>query len=236
MSQSFPQSSAALRAEIIATCRRMNDSGVNQGTSGNVSVRTGENGFLVTPSGIPYHVMTPDQIVDMRFDGSYYGPCRPTSEWRFHRDILAARRDIDTVIHTHSMFCSTISCMRMDIPALHYMVAAAGGDNIRCAEYATFGSQELSDNALKALEGRRACLLANHGVIVLGSGLEKTLSVLVEVETIAAQYWRTLAIGAPAILDADEMNRIHELFKTYGSQSAVDGELRCCGLEAPEPA
>lgn len=234
MSQSSPQSSATLRADIIATCCRMNDTGVNQGTSGNVSVRTGDNSFLVTPSGIPYHDMTPEQIVDMRFDGAYYGPCRPTSEWRFHRDILAVRDDIDTIIHTHSMFCATISCMRRDIPALHYMIAAAGGDNIRCAEYATFGSQELSDNALKALEGRRACLLANHGVIVLGKGLAKTLSLLVEVETIAAQYWRALAIGSPTVLDRDEMSRILDLFKTYGSQSAVDGDLRCCGLVAPE--
>ncbi|WP_370675976.1 class II aldolase/adducin family protein [Pleomorphomonas sp. PLEO] len=223
----------ALRTEIIATCREMNASGVNQGTSGNVSVRIGEGRFLVTPTGIPYAGMTEDQIVEMTFDGTYYGPCRPTSEWRFHRDILLHRPDIDTVIHTHSMFSTVISCLRRDIPAVHYMVAAAGGENIRCAEYATFGSQALSDHALKALEGRLACLLANHGLIVLGANLKKAYSLLVEVETIAAQYWRALAIGAPVILDNAEMQNVFAMFKVYGRQDAADSDLRCGGLAAP---
>ncbi|PIO97221.1 class II aldolase/adducin family protein [Pleomorphomonas carboxyditropha] len=223
----------ALRTEIIETCREMNASGVNQGTSGNVSVRIGDGRFLVTPTGIPYAGMTEDQIVEMTFDGIYYGPCRPTSEWRFHRDILLHRPDIDTVIHTHSMFSTVISCLRRDIPAVHYMVAAAGGENIRCADYATFGSQALSDHALTALEGRLACLLANHGLIVLGANLRKALALLVEVETIAAQYWRALAVGTPVILDSAEMQNVFDMFKVYGRQDVADPELRCGGAIAP---
>ncbi len=223
----------ALRTEIINTCREMNASGVNQGTSGNVSVRVGKDRFLVTPTGIPYSDMTEEQIVEMTFDGTYYGPCRPTSEWRFHRDILLRRSDIDTIIHTHSMFSTVISCLRRDIPAVHYMVAAAGGENIRCAEYATFGSQALSDHALTALEGRLACLLANHGLIVLGSSLKKAYSLLVEVETIAAQYWRTLAVGTPVILDSAEMQNVFAMFKVYGRQDVADTDLRCGGPVAP---
>lgn len=223
----------ALRTEIIATCRQMNASGVNQGTSGNVSVRIGNDRFLVTPTGIPYADMTEDQIVEMTLEGTYYGPCRPTSEWRFHRDVLLHRPDIDTVIHTHSMFSTVISCLRRDIPAVHYMVAAAGGENIRCADYATFGSQALSDNALRALEGRLACLLANHGLIVLGANLKKAYSLLVEVETIAAQYWRTLAIGSPVLLDSAEMQNVFAMFKVYGRQDVADADLRCGGLAAP---
>ncbi|WP_245585320.1 class II aldolase/adducin family protein [Pleomorphomonas koreensis] len=227
------RSHLALRTEIIRTCRDMNASGVNQGTSGNVSVRIGDGRFLVTPTGIPYADMTEDQIVEMTFDGTYYGPCRPTSEWRFHRDILQRRTDIDTVIHTHSMFSTVISCLRRDIPAVHYMVAAAGGEDIRCAEYATFGSQALSDHALKALEGRLACLLANHGLIVLGADLRRALSLLVEVETIAAQYWRTLAVGTPVILDSAEMQKVFAMFKVYGRQDVGDSDLVCGGLTPP---
>ncbi|WP_206365477.1 class II aldolase/adducin family protein [Siculibacillus lacustris] len=224
-----------LRAEIIATCRHMNDIGINQGTSGNVSVRVGDR-ILLTPSGIPYGDMRDEQIVEMTFDGTYYGPCRPTSEWRFHRDILARRPDIDTIIHTHSMFSTTLSCLRRDIPAVHYMIAAAGGDSIRCADYATFGSQALSDHALTALEGRYACLLANHGMIVLGADLKKAMALLVEVETIAAQYWRALQVGEPVILDSEEMRRVIDLFKTYGRQDAADAGLRHGGLSAPAVA
>jgi L-fuculose-phosphate aldolase len=221
-----------LRAEIIETCRHINAIGLNQGTSGNISVRVG-NRILLTPSGIPYDDMTIDQIVEMDFDGVYYGPCRPTSEWRFHRDILASRPEAGTVIHTHSMFSTTIACLRRDIPALHYMIAMAGGDSIRCADYATFGSKALSEAALKALQGRSACLLANHGLIVLGPTLKKTMALAVEVETLAAQYWRTLQAGSATILDKQEMSTVLDLFKTYGRQDAKDSDLTYGGLAAP---
>lgn len=225
-------SHVALRREIIDTCRHINAIGLNQGTSGNISVRIGER-ILLTPSGLPYDDMTPEQIVEMDFNGTYYGPCRPTSEWRFHRDILASRPDVDTVIHTHSMFSTTIACLHQDIPALHYMIAMAGGDSIRCAEYATFGSEELSKAALVALKDRKACLLANHGLIVLGATLKKTLALAVEVETLAEQYWRALQCKTPAILDQEEMSRVLELFKTYGRQDAKDSQLTHGGLAAP---
>ncbi|MBS1183149.1 MAG: Ribulose-5-phosphate 4-epimerase [Proteobacteria bacterium] len=217
---------AALRSEIIATCRRMDAIGLNQGTSGNVSVRIASDRFLVTPTGIPYDVMTEDEIAEVTFDGAYSGPRRPSSEWRFHRDILLRRPDVDTVIHTHAMFSTTIACQRLQIPAFHYMIASAGGSSIRCADYATFGSQELADNALTALEGRRACLLANHGVIATGEGLAAALGLLVEVETLAAQYWRVLQLGKPIVLDDAEMAKVVELFKSYGRQDAPDDDLR----------
>lgn len=216
----------ALRRDIIATCRRLDVIGLNQGTSGNVSVRIADDRFLVTPTGIPYDVMIEDEIAEVTFDGAYHGPRRPSSEWRFHRDILASRPDVDTVIHTHSMFSTTIACQRLEIPAFHYMIAVAGGNSILCADYATFGTQQLADNVLKALEGRRACLLANHGVIATGQGLAAALGLLVEVETLAAQYWRALQLGEPITLDDAEMAKVVELFKTYGRQDTPDDELR----------
>jgi L-fuculose-phosphate aldolase len=221
-----------LRIDIINTCRHINAIGLNQGTSGNISVRAGQR-ILLTPSGLPYDDMVPEQIVEMDFDGTFYGSCRPTSEWRFHRDILASRPDVDTVIHTHSMFSTTLACLRRDIPALHYMIAVAGGDSIRCAEYATFGSQELSRVALAALADRKACLLANHGLIVLGSTLKKTVALAVEVETLAEQYWRALQCTAPVILDKPEMSKVLGLFETYGTQNAKDSGLIHGGMTAP---
>lgn len=205
----------ALRREIVATCRRMNELGINQGTSGNVSARV-RGGLLITPSGMPYDAMTPDCIVALAPDGAVKGTGRPSSEWRFHVDILAARPDIDAVVHTHSVHATALSCLRRDIPAFHYMVAAAGGDTIRCARYATFGTQLLSDNALAALDGRRACLLANHGVIATGRDLDSALALAVEVETLAHQYLLALQTGKPVILSAAEMRRVLKKFASYG--------------------
>lgn len=207
----------ALRETMIATARRMNAAGLNQGTSGNLSQRV-EGGFLLTPTGMDYESLQPEDIVFMRMDGSHEGRRRPSSEWRFHRDILASRPEAGAVLHAHSMFCTTLACLRRPIPAFHYMISAAGGDSIRCAEYATFGTEELSRNALVALEGRKACLLANHGMIVLGADLARALKLAVEVETLAAMYWRTLQVGEPVLLDEAEMARVIEKFKTYGQQ------------------
>lgn len=207
----------ALRETMIATARRMNAAGLNQGTSGNLSQRV-EGGLLLTPTGMDYESLQPEDIVFMRMDGSHEGRRRPSSEWRFHRDILASRPEAGAVLHAHSMFCTTLACLRRPIPAFHYMISAAGGDSIRCAEYATFGTEELSRNALVALEGRKACLLANHGMIVLGADLARALKLAVEVETLAAMYWRTLQVGEPVLLDEAEMARVIEKFKTYGQQ------------------
>ena len=210
---------AELRCAIIACARRMNEVGLNQGTSGNLGVRV-DGGFLVTPTGMDYAALKPDDIVLMRFDGRHEGRRLPSSEWRFHRDILAARSDVDVVLHAHSMFAPTLACLRRDIPAFHYMVAVAGGRDIRCAPYATYGTEELSRHAVEALKGRTACLLANHGLIALGENLAATLKLAVEVETLAAMYWRTLQVGETALLDAKEMTRVLKKFSTYGKQPA----------------
>ncbi len=194
----------------------MNDLGINQGSAGNISVRVPE-GMLITPSGMPYEELVPEDIVVMPWDGKIKAGSRsPSSEWRFHRDILKQRPEVGAVVHTHAMFCTTLACLGLDIPAFHYMVAVAGGDSIRCAPYATFGSQDLSDRALEALDERQACLLANHGMIALGSDLNKALAMAVEVETLAAQYWRALQIGKPQLLLSEEMAVVLEKFAHYG--------------------
>lgn len=205
------------RQALIATARRMNALGINQGKSGNLSRRI-RGGFLVTPTGMAYDALEPADIVPMRFDGTYRGKRLPSSEWRFHRDILAARPEVNAVIHTHAMFATTLACLGRDIPPFHYMIAVAGGDTIRCAPYATFGTEELSRHAVMALRDRRACLLANHGMIALGADLDSALALAVEVETLAAMYWRALQVGKPKLLGRAEMKRVIEKFRTYGQQ------------------
>ncbi|KAA0676684.1 class II aldolase/adducin family protein [Roseomonas genomospecies 6] len=202
-------SHAAQRRSIIDTCLAMNGAGINQGASGNLSVRV-EDGFLITPSSLPYDETTPEDIVEMGFDGTYVGRRRPSSEWRFHRDILKARPDADVVLHAHSTFATALAVHGRGIPSFHYMVALAGGDSIRCAPYATFGTQELSDHAVAALDGRLACLLANHGMIVLGKTLKGALALAVEVETLARQYLYAHLLGEPVILPPEEIERVAE--------------------------
>jgi L-fuculose-phosphate aldolase len=197
----------AIRREMIDTCLRMNASGINQGTSGNLSVRDGDS-FLITASGLGYDAMQPEDIMRMEFDGSYEGPHRPSSEWRFHRDILRERQDVNVVLHCHSVFATTLACHHKPIPAFHYMVGVAGGTTIRCSRYATFGTQALSDAALEALEGRLACLLGQHGQITLGTSLGKALWLAVEVETLARMYVHALTLGNPPVLSDDEMARV----------------------------
>jgi len=207
----------ALRREIIATCLAMNARGINQGTSGNISARV-EEGLLITPSGVPYDEMKPGDIVPMRLDGSHAAKLKPSSEWRFHTSILAARPEVGAVVHTHSMFATTLGCCGLEIPAVHYMIAAAGGSSVPCVPYITYGTQELADATLKALKDRNACLLANHGMIVVGPTLKKAMWLAVEVETLAAQYWRALQIGKPNILSEAQVQIVIEKFKTYGQQ------------------
>jgi L-fuculose-phosphate aldolase len=208
---------------MIATARKMNAAGLNQGTSGNLSVRV-EEGFLLTPTGMDYDALVPEDLVLMRFDGPPEGRRRPSSEWQLHRDILASRPEVGAVLHAHPMFCTTLACLRRGIPAFHYMVAAAGGTDVRCAPYATFGTEELARGALAALDGRKACLMANHGMLALGADLAGAFKLAVEVETLAAMYWRALQVGEPVILDGAEMARVLEKFKTYGQQPGPDGE------------
>lgn len=205
-----------LRKQIIATALKMNALGINQGTSGNLSARARDGGFFITPSGLPYEECLSSDIVHVEMDGHFEGLHAPSSEWRIHRDILKTRKDAEAIIHVHSPMATSLACLHRDIPAFHYMVAVAGGPDIRCAPYATFGTQALSDHALKALDGRRACLLANHGMIALGDSLQKALALAVEVEALAGQYWRCLKVGKPVLLDAEEMDRVLEKFKNYG--------------------
>ena len=220
-----------LREGIIRTALEMNARGINQGTSGNVSARI-EDGFLITPSGVPYEELKPEDIVEMGWDATYVGR-RPSSEWRFHRDILKHRPDMAAIVHTHSCFATTLAVHGLDIPAFHYMVATAGGATIRCAAYATFGTQALSDNALKALEGRDACLLAHHGVIALGKTLAKALSLAVEVENLARMYVHAHAFGPPPVLPDDEMARVMEQMRRKGYGGAAGpGDA---AADAPRP-
>lgn len=204
-----------LRAQIIDTCRRMEASGLNRGTSGNVSCRDGDH-FLVTPSGVPVEKMTPAGIVAVAFDGHVIGPGKPSSEWHFHRDILQSRPDIHAVVHTHSPHATALACLREDLPPFHYMIAIAGGDSVRCAPYALFGTEALSQHAVAALDGRKACLLANHGLIALGRDLDEALSIAVEIESLCEQYLIARQVGKPALLSADDMRAVIDKFQNYG--------------------
>ena len=214
-----------LRAGVVAACRELARSGLTHGTSGNVSVRRDQSGFFISPSGVAYATLEAGDVPLLDFNGHWFGRRRPSSEWRFHRDILQARSDAGAIVHTHSPHATALACTGRDIPAFHYMVAVAGGGDIRCAPYHTFGSQELSDAAVAALEGRRACLLANHGVIAIGAGLDAALALAAEVENLAAQYCAALAIGGVRLLDDAQMSQVVEKFRTYGRPDATDPEL-----------
>ncbi|MEI5676843.1 MULTISPECIES: L-fuculose-phosphate aldolase [unclassified Mesorhizobium] len=214
----------SLRTELIEACRSMNRLGINKGTAGNISVRHG-NGFLISPTGIPYEKLTPDHVVAMNWDATYEGDVLPSSEWRFHRDILKARPDLNAVVHTHSVYATSVSILRKDIPAIHYSIAAAGGPTIRCAPYEIFGSQELADQVVKALEGRKACLMAHHGVITAHVSIARALALAVTVEQLAQEYLLCLPLGEPPVLSDAEIADVLEKFKTYGQQStkALEG-------------
>jgi L-fuculose-phosphate aldolase len=206
-----------LRAGIIAAARAMNTHNLNRGAAGNVSARSGA-GFLVTPTGMAYEALAPEDIVPMTLQGTHGGSRKPSSEWRFHRDIYAARPEAGAVLHAHSPFATALACVGGDIPPFHYMIARFGGATVRCAPYATFGTQALSDNAIAALEGRCACLLANHGMLVFGRDLAQALDLAIEFESLCEQYWRALQIGQPKLLPDEEMQVVLEKFRSYGQQ------------------
>jgi L-fuculose-phosphate aldolase len=214
---------STLRRELIEAARKTVTAGLNNGIAGNVSVRARENGeagFLITPTGIAYAALAPEDIVFMRLDGSSVGCRAPSSEWRIHRDVYAARADTQAVLHAHSPCATSLACLRRDIPAFHYMIARFGGDTVRCAAYATFGTQELSDAALAAMAQRNACLLANHGMLVCGRDPAHALDLAVELETLCAQYGRACQIGQPVLLGEREMAVVLEKFSSYGQQAA----------------
>lgn len=209
-----------LAAQVLATAQAMTAAALNRGTAGNVSARsdTAEDGFLITPTGMDYADLQPGDIVPMNLAGQWQGRRKPSSEWRFHRDIYRARPEFGAIIHAHSPFATALACMGLAIPAFHYMIARFGGADVRCAPYALFGSQELSDAALAALAERSACLLAHHGMIVCGRDLKQALALAIEFETLCEQYWRVLQIGAPKLIPAEEMARVLERFAGYGQQ------------------
>jgi L-fuculose-phosphate aldolase len=214
-----------LREAVVASCRELASLGLTHGTSGNISLRRDERTFFVSPTGMAYESLQPDDIPLMDMQGRWFGRRRPSSEWRFHRDILKSRGDIGAVVHTHSLKATALACTGRGIPAFHYMVAVVGGPDIRCAPYYTFGTQELSDAAMAALDGRKACLLANHGVIAVGADLPSALALAAEVENLAAQYCAALAVGDVRILDEAQMRRVVEKFRTYGAQDATESGL-----------
>lgn len=206
---------------IVAAVRLLAERGLNQGASGNVSVRMGD-GFVVTPSGVGAEVLRPEQLVSMDMAGQWSGAWKPSSEWRFHRDIYVARPDAQAVVHCHSPAATALAVLGKAIPAFHYMVAIAGGADVRCAPYATFGTQDLSDAAVAALDGRRACLLGHHGMIAIGPTLSQALDVAVEIEFLADLYLRLLPLGEPPVLSAEEMAVVLEKFKGYGANAQKD--------------
>ncbi|SIQ33937.1 class II aldolase/adducin family protein [Bosea sp. TND4EK4] len=210
-------SERALREEIVAVAQAIDRAGYCPSKSGNVSARLGDD-LLITPSGLPYAQTTPEDLIHLSLDGRILsGVRKPSSEWPFHTAIYRARPDAQAIVHTHSPRATALSCARRGIPAFHYMIALCGGPDVRCADYATFGTPELAENAVQGLEGRKAVLLANHGVIALGASLAGAHQIVAEVENLAGQYLDLLAAGLdPVILDDGEMQRVAARFAGYG--------------------
>jgi L-fuculose-phosphate aldolase len=212
----------AARQSLIDHCCAMNASGLSLGKSGNASLRWGD-GLLITPTGRAYDRLQPEDIVYLQADGRCPpGQLLPSSEWRFHCDILRSTPDIHAVVHTHSTHATALACLGEGIPAFHYMVAVAGGADIPCADYATFGTPELSNNVLNALQGRCACLMANHGQVATGATLSAAYELAQEVENLARQYMLARSLGPTRNLSAAEMARVVEKFRTYGQQRSDD--------------
>jgi L-fuculose-phosphate aldolase len=214
---------AKLRAAIIAKACWMNSVGLNQGTSGNISARLGDR-MLITPTSVPYETMKPAMLASFEIDGeygAYEGPRLPSSEWRFHLDIMKARPEINAIVHTHATFATILAIARKPIPACHYMIAAFGGTDVRVGDFAVYGTKQLAENAVKALEGRTACLLANHGMIALGRDLDEAMWRAVELETISRQYYHALLLPeGPVILPDEAILQTLDAFKTYGVPGA----------------
>ncbi|QWT46367.1 class II aldolase/adducin family protein [Azospira inquinata] len=212
----------AQRQALADTARAMVAAGLNKGSAGNLSCRArlaGEDGFYITPTGMDYGGLTAQDIPFVALaSGAPTGPRKPSSEWRMHRDVYLARPEAGAVLHAHSPFAVALACLRRDVPPFHYMIARFGGDTVRCSAYATFGTQALSDTAVEAMTGRRACLLANHGMLVFGGELQQALGLGVELETLCEQYWRACQLGQPVLLDPAQMEEALEKFASYGKQ------------------
>ncbi|WP_169569358.1 class II aldolase/adducin family protein [Sneathiella limimaris] len=206
----------SLKEELLQTAKEMTAAGLNEGSAGNVSVRY-KDGYLITPTGMLYDDCTPDDMVFMSLKTeAIKGFRKPSSEWRFHKDLYELRPEFGAIVHVHSPFATSLACLGKDIPPFHYMIAVAGGKDIRCTPYFTFGTQELSDAVRIAMTDRKACLLGNHGMLAAGETLPKAFAMAVEVENLCEIYWRTLQVGGANILSDTEMDEVLEKFKTYG--------------------
>jgi L-fuculose-phosphate aldolase len=206
-----------IREAIVAACRAMNAGGLNQGMSGNISVRSGD-GLFITPTATPYERMRPEDIAWVPLAGGAQdavGPLRPSSEWRFHRDLLKARQDIGALVHAHAPFCTALSIARRGIPPCHYMIATFGGDDVRCARYETFGTVALSEVVVEAMTDRFACLMANHGMLAAGRDLDQAMWRATELEALARQYHLALAIGPTVTLSATNLEEARAMFRGY---------------------
>ena len=211
-------SDLSLRSEIVARCRELDAKGLNRGASGNVSVRDGDV-MLITPSAVPYTDLRPAMIARMALSddtAGWEGPMKPSTEWRFHRDLMRARPDIGAILHTHAAFSTILAIARRPIPAVHYMIAAFGGADVRCADYACYGTIELSRNVVAAMEGRHGCLLANHGMLTAGSDLTRAIWLAHELEALAHQYYHALLIGGGHVLSDDQIAEVAAGFASYG--------------------
>jgi L-fuculose-phosphate aldolase len=220
-----------LREAIVVTARAMNAAGINRGTAGNVSARV-SGGFLITPSAVPYDVTTADAIVAVSDRGESTGLVAPSTEWRFHHEIYRNRPDLHAIVHTHSPFATALACLDRGIPAFHYMVAIAGGNDIRCAPYATFGTQELANHVVSAMVGRKACLMSHHGTIATDATLPLALALAIEVETLAEMYWRALQICEPTLLSDAEMEKVLAKFASYRAPQSTEALCSQHGVHA----
>ncbi len=206
-----------LKTAVLATARTMGTERLNRGAAGNVSVRH-DDGFLITPTGMAYEACEPEDVVFVGLGGKPSGRRKPSSEWRFHHDIYTARPEAGAIVHAHAPFAVSLACMGCGIPPFHYMIARFGGSDVRCADYATFGTQELSNAIVAAMADRCACLMAHHGMVVFGRDLDGALALAVELEALCEQYWRVLQIGGPHLLPDEEMARVLVAFRDYGKQ------------------
>jgi L-fuculose-phosphate aldolase len=208
-----------LRQHMLQALRRLDALGLNRGSTGNLSLRLGD-GMLITPTGMGADDLDADDLVWLGFDGTLRGRWKPSSEWHFHQALYLDRPALQAVVHTHATHATALACLRRDLPAFHYMVAVAGGDSVRCAPYHLFGTEALSHAVVEAMQGRKACLLATHGLVSAGGSLAEAMKVMVEIESLCQTYLAALSAGTPVLLDGDEMAAVLERFRSYG-QGAV---------------
>ena len=205
----------ALRRQLIAALQRLDALGLNRGSTGNLSHRCGD-GMLITPTGMGAADCGPDDLVWLGLDGRRRGAWQPSSEWHFHQALYAARPELNAVVHTHPTHATALACLRRPLPAFHYMVAVAGGHDVRCAPYHLFGTPELSQAVVQAMDQRKACLLATHGLVSAGATLREAMKVTLEIESLCDSYLRALALGEPVLLSEAEMAAVIERFRSYG--------------------